>query len=67
LDLVHGDQLKARFFMIVAAAAATGAERLFNMLFVDGAAAWLQRWLFGPAVPKSGWFAMLQRLAMKAS
>jgi hypothetical protein len=42
------------------------AERLFNMLFVGGAAAWLQRWLFGPAVPKGGWFAMLQRLAMKA-
>ncbi|KAG1763512.1 hypothetical protein EV702DRAFT_1157788 [Suillus placidus] len=29
-----------------------------------GIAAWLQGWLFGPAVPKGGWFAMLQRLAM---
>ncbi|KAG0694432.1 hypothetical protein DFH29DRAFT_838566 [Suillus ampliporus] len=28
-------------------------------------AAWLQAWLFGPAVPAGGWFAMLQRLAMK--
>ncbi|OJA16723.1 hypothetical protein AZE42_12356 [Rhizopogon vesiculosus] len=31
-----------------------------------GVAAWLQRWLFGPAVPKGGWFATLQHLAMKA-
>ncbi|OJA18312.1 hypothetical protein AZE42_09346 [Rhizopogon vesiculosus] len=31
-----------------------------------GVAAWLQRWLFGPAVPKGGWFATLQYLAMKA-
>ncbi|KAG1766531.1 hypothetical protein EV702DRAFT_1150122 [Suillus placidus] len=29
-----------------------------------GIAAWLQGWLFGPTVPKGGWFAMLQRLAM---
>lgn len=29
-----------------------------------GIAAWLQGWLFGPAVPKGGWFAMFQRLAM---
>ncbi|KAG1740369.1 hypothetical protein EDB19DRAFT_2039174 [Suillus lakei] len=29
-----------------------------------GIAAWLQGWLFGPIVPKGGWFAMLQRLAM---
>jgi hypothetical protein len=43
-----------------------GAERLFNMIFVGGVAAWMQRWLFGPAVPKGGWFAMLQSLAMKA-
>jgi hypothetical protein len=43
-----------------------GAERLFNMLFVGGVAAWLQGWLFGPTVPKGGWFAMLQSLAMKA-
>jgi len=43
------------------------AEQLFNMtLIVGGIAAWLQGWLFGPAVPKGGWFAMLQRLAMKA-
>jgi len=34
--------------------------------FVGGVAAWLQRWLFGPAVPKGGWFAILQHLAMKA-
>ncbi|OAX43620.1 hypothetical protein K503DRAFT_765709 [Rhizopogon vinicolor AM-OR11-026] len=31
-----------------------------------GVAAWLQRWLFGPAVPKGGWFATLQYLAMQA-
>jgi len=43
------------------------AERLFNMtLIVGGIAAWLQAWLFGPAIPKGSWFAMLQRLAMKA-
>lgn len=29
-----------------------------------GIAAWLQGWLFGPAVPKGSWFAMLQRFAM---
>jgi hypothetical protein len=34
------------------------------MTFLGGIAAWLQGWLFGPAVPKGGWFAMLQRLAM---
>ncbi|KAG0698009.1 hypothetical protein DFH29DRAFT_943524 [Suillus ampliporus] len=28
------------------------------------AAAWLQRWLFGPIIPKGSWFAALQRLAM---
>jgi hypothetical protein len=39
----------------------------FSILrFVGGVAAWLQGWLFGPAVPKGGWFATLQRLAMKA-
>ncbi|OJA07919.1 hypothetical protein AZE42_03686 [Rhizopogon vesiculosus] len=41
------------------------AERLFNMSFVGGVAALMQRWLFGGAIPKGGWFAMLQRLAMK--
>ncbi|KAJ8592155.1 hypothetical protein M405DRAFT_813137 [Rhizopogon salebrosus TDB-379] len=35
-------------------------------LIKGGVAAWLQGWLFGPAVPKGGWFATLQRLAMKA-
>ncbi|KAG2130448.1 uncharacterized protein EDB93DRAFT_79547 [Suillus bovinus] len=29
-----------------------------------GIAAWLQGWLFGPAVPKGSWFAILQRSAM---
>jgi hypothetical protein len=29
-----------------------------------GIAAWLQRWIFGPAIPKGNWFAALQRLAM---
>jgi len=43
-----------------------GVEQ-FNMTFVGGIAAWLQQWLFGPAVPKGGWFAMLQRLAMTAA
>ncbi|KAG1723732.1 uncharacterized protein EDB91DRAFT_1351131 [Suillus paluster] len=28
------------------------------------AATWLQAWLFGPAVPRGSWFAVLQRLAM---
>lgn len=28
------------------------------------AAAWLQAWLFGPAVPKGSWFSALQRLPM---
>lgn len=28
------------------------------------AAAWLQRWLFGPIIPKGSWFSALQRLAM---
>ncbi|KAG2139737.1 hypothetical protein DEU56DRAFT_799974 [Suillus clintonianus] len=29
-----------------------------------GIAAWVQRWLFGPATPQGSWFAVLQRLAM---
>ncbi|KAG2743938.1 hypothetical protein P692DRAFT_20784477 [Suillus brevipes Sb2] len=28
------------------------------------AAAWLQAWLFGPAVPKGSWFSVLQRIPM---
>ncbi|KAG2114644.1 uncharacterized protein F5147DRAFT_430054 [Suillus discolor] len=32
--------------------------------FSGGIAAWLQGWLFGPAVPKGNGSAMLQRLAM---
>ncbi|KAG1888720.1 hypothetical protein F4604DRAFT_964642 [Suillus subluteus] len=27
-------------------------------------AAWLQRWIFGPTIPKGNWFAILQRLSM---
>ncbi|KAG1875429.1 hypothetical protein DFJ58DRAFT_740959 [Suillus subalutaceus] len=29
-----------------------------------GIAAWLQRWIFGPTIPKGNWFAVLQRLGM---
>lgn len=42
--------------------------RIFGLgpqgLIKGGTAAWLQRWLFGAAIPKGSWFSVLQRLAM---
>lgn len=42
--------------------------RIFGLgpqgLIKGGIAAWLQRWLFGAAIPKGSWFSVLQRLAM---
>ncbi|OJA12007.1 hypothetical protein AZE42_10137 [Rhizopogon vesiculosus] len=41
-------------------------RQVLHLFGIGGVAAWLQRWLFGAAVPAGGWFATLQYLAMKA-
>jgi hypothetical protein len=41
-----------------------GTEHPIDVMVLGSAAAWLQAWLFGPAVPKGSWFSVLQRIPM---
>jgi hypothetical protein len=58
LDLGRKDPSEVRFCVLLQCWAA------YHYDVLGGIAAWLQRWIFGPAIPKGNWFAALQRLAM---